>query len=69
MKTWTSLRLSAHGKAVIASLSKDLGITKTGVIELAIRELQRAYARNKSAIEWTEIRISDSDKTSRGATK
>lgn len=38
----TSIRLSPHGKALIAALSDGLGISRAAVLELALRRLARA---------------------------
>lgn len=41
-----TFRLSDDGHAYLARIGKDLGISKTAVVELALRRMQRETAQN-----------------------
>lgn len=42
-RKYTSIRISAEGERIRAALAKLLGVSKTAVIELALRELAAKY--------------------------
>ena len=47
-KPATSFRLSEEGKAILAELSRVLGVSQTAVIEMAIRRLARSELAKSS---------------------
>jgi hypothetical protein len=46
-KEQTSIRLSGAAKALLKAVSRHLGISQTGVIELAIRDIAKTSLTRK----------------------
>jgi predicted transcriptional regulator len=50
-RTPTSIRISAEGRRLLAQLAEHLGVTKSAVLELAIRSYSESQGLTRTEVE------------------